>query len=277
MQMGDDERGPGMDVLSYVRPSALNWVLGVPCIVAREHSRTGEADLGVGKAMLSVSDLSQPLERYIEHTLLKPDATEAQIIAHCREAAELGLLAVCVSPAWVSTAAQVLRGTSVLVDTTCGFPLGSETTTIKVAEAINSLRLGAGEIDMVMNIGALKSGLYDWVQQDMAQVAMACHARGAKLKVILEMGYLSDAEKVNACELAADAGVDFVKTATGFGPGGATIADVELMRRSIRPGMGVKAAGGIRDLATALAMIEAGADRIGTSAGASIVRLAREL
>lgn len=212
------------------------------------------------------------LARSIEHTLLRADATEDGIDALCGEAAELGMLAVCVAPVWVPRAVEVLRGSSVRVVTTCGFPLGSDLARAKAAQALAAIDAGAAEIDMVMDIGGLKSGLDERVRDDIAAVAAACHGRGSPLKVILEMGYLSETEKERACRLAAQAGADFVKTSTGFGPGGATVADVALMRRLVPPRMGVKAAGGIRDLATALAMIEAGASRVGTSAGAAILR-----
>ncbi len=215
--------------------------------------------------------------RRLEHTLLRADATLAQIEALCSEAADLDLLAVCISPYWVERAVAVLSGTPVRVVTTCGFPLGSELTEVKAAQATAALDLGAAEVDMVMNVGALKSGMTDWVRADIEAVTTACHARGGTLKVILEMGYLTPDEKRLACTIAAESGADFVKTSTGFGAGGATIEDVALMRSLVPATVGVKAAGGIRDLDTALAMITAGADRIGTSAGAAIARAARAM
>jgi len=214
----------------------------------------------------------QPISRYIEHTLLRPDATRDDIMRLCAEAAHLGIFAVCVSPCWVREAVSFLRGTEVKVVTTCGFPLGSGHTSVKVAEAVTSIRVGAAEIDMVINVGAFKSGLHRSVREDIAAVADACHGRSGLLKVIVETGYLTDAEKEQACALAVEGGADFVKTSTGFGPGGATVGDVRLLRRIAPQSVGVKAAGGIRDLATALAMIEAGASRIGTSSGAAVVK-----
>ncbi|MGQ9553873.1 MAG: deoxyribose-phosphate aldolase [Anaerolineae bacterium] len=226
--------------------------------------------------MADSATTGRPMGAYLEYTLLRPDATLAQIEALCREAADLGMLAVCVSPCWLGHASRILAATGVKLDTTCGFPLGSESTSVKVAQAVTAIGLGADEVDMVMNIGAFKSGLHDWVREDIAAVVAACHSRNTPLKVILETGYLNDIEKETACRLAVSAGADFVKTSTGFGPGGATVADVELLRRVAPGSVGVKAAGGIRDLKTALAMIRAGATRIGTSAGAAIVREATE-
>lgn len=210
------------------------------------------------------------IARHLEHTLLRPDAGAGEVETLCREAVQLNLLAVCVAPAWVRRAADCTAGSGVMVVTTCGFPFGFDLTSIKVSQAVTALKMGAAEVDMVVNLGAFKSGLLDRVRDDMAMVAEACHARGGRLKVILETGYLSDCEKVRVCELAAEAGADFVKTSTGFGPGGATVADVSLLRRSVPESVGVKAAGGIRDLATARRLLAAGASRLGTSAGAAI-------
>jgi deoxyribose-phosphate aldolase len=211
------------------------------------------------------------LARYIDHTLLKPEATAADIDRYCAEAKKYGFAAVCFNPVWVKRAAQNLRGSSVVVASVIGFPLGAQTTDIKVLEARRALRDGAREIDMVMNVGALKSGDQETVRQDIARVADACREGRAVLKVILETGLLSDEEKVIASKLARAARADFVKTSTGFGPGGATPFDVALMREAVGPAMGVKASGGVRTAEQAEALIAAGATRIGASAGIAIV------
>ena len=218
----------------------------------------------------------EELAKMIDHTLLKPEATADQIRRLCAEAREYGFASVCVNPHYVSLAAGELSGSGVKVCTVAGFPLGANRTETKLVETELALREGATEIDMVLNIGALKSGDETLVRNEMRGLAQVCHDRGALLKVILETALLTDAEKVRACELAVEAGVDFVKTSTGFGPGGATVEDVALMSRVVRPaGLGVKAAGGIRSYADALRMIEAGATRIGASAGVKIVEEAR--
>lgn len=210
------------------------------------------------------------LAALIDHTLLKPDATAAQIERLCQEAVRYGFCSVCINPTWVPLAAQRLQGTDVKVCTVIGFPLGATSTTAKALEARDAIGKGAREVDMVLNVGLLKSGQYDAVIADIRAVVEA--ARGqALVKVILETGLLTDAEKIKACALCREAGADFVKTATGFGPGGATVADVALLRRTVGPQMGVKASGGIRDRETALAMVQAGATRIGASASVAIV------
>ncbi len=210
------------------------------------------------------------LARMIDHTLLKPDATEAQIRRLCDEGREHQFMAVCVNPYWVPLCAELLAGTDVRVGTTIGFPLGASRTEIKAVEAEDAVARGAREVDMVINVGALKSGRRDVVLNDIRAVVSAVSGE-ALVKVIIETGLLTDEEKVIACQLAQEAGADFVKTSTGFGTGGATVEDVALMRRTVGPDMGVKASGGVRDLATALAMIEAGATRIGASAGVAIL------
>ncbi|WP_126427753.1 deoxyribose-phosphate aldolase [Brevibacillus marinus] len=209
------------------------------------------------------------LNRYIDHTLLKPDATAAMIDRLCAEAKQHQFAAVCVNPTWVRRAAQLLAGTGVKVCTVIGFPLGATTPAAKAAETRDAVAGGAAEVDMVLNIGALKSGELELVRQDIAAVVEA--AGGALVKVILETGLLSGAEKVTACKLSVAAGAHFVKTSTGFGPGGATLEDVALLRQTVGPAIGVKASGGVRDRATAVAMIEAGATRIGSSAGVALV------
>jgi deoxyribose-phosphate aldolase len=202
----------------------------------------------------------------IDHTLLKPDATRAQIETLCAEARQHGFATVCVNPYWVRLCAELLQGTETRVCTVAGFPLGATTAEAKAYEAARAVADGACEVDMVMNVGALKSRDYRTVERDIAAVVAACHPAGALTKVIIEAVLLTDDEKVKI------AGAAFVKTSTGFGPGGATAADVALMRRVVGPEMGVKAAGGVRDLKTAQAMIEAGADRIGASVGVKIVQ-----
>jgi len=208
----------------------------------------------------------------IDHTLLKPDATRQEIEKLCREAAEFKFATVCVNPAWVATCATLLRGTSVGVCSVVGFPLGATLADVKQFETHRVIFDGAREVDMVINIGALKSGDLRTVEKDIEAVTGPCRAAGAVSKVIIEAAYLTDDEKISACSLAKAAGADFVKTSTGFGPGGATVADVELMRRIVGAEMGVKAAGGVRDLEGLKAMIAAGASRVGASAGVRIVQ-----
>lgn len=213
-----------------------------------------------------------PIAALIDHTLLKPDATPAQIEALCHEAAQYRFASVCVNPSYVPLCARLLRDTPVAVCTVIGFPLGATTTKAKVFEATQAAANGARELDMVIPIGRLKAGEYRDVAEDIRAVVEAGHAAGALVKVIIETALLSDEEKVAACLIAARAGADFVKTSTGFSGGGATAADIALMRRVVGPGLGVKASGGVRTLADARAMVEAGADRIGASAGVAIVR-----
>jgi deoxyribose-phosphate aldolase len=208
----------------------------------------------------------------IDHTLLKPDATQDQITQLCLEAREYGFAAVCVNPANVKLAAQLLQGSPVAVCTVVAFPFGATLPEVKAYEAQQAIKDGATEVDMVINIGALKSKDYELVERDIATVVRTCHNNRAICKVIIEAALLTDEEKVKACQLAKAAGADFVKTSTGFGPGGATVEDVALMRRVVGPEMGIKAAGGIRTFKAAKQMIEAGATRIGASAGVRIVQ-----
>jgi deoxyribose-phosphate aldolase len=207
----------------------------------------------------------------IDHTLLKPDATRQDVERLCAEAAEHGFATVCVNPAWVALCAARLRSTPVRVCAVVGFPLGATTADVKHFETHRVLFDGAREVDMVINIGALKSGDARTVEKDIEAVTGPCRAAGATSKVIIEAAYLTDEEKIVACTLAKAAGADFVKTSTGFGPGGATVADVALMRRVVGAEMGVKAAGGVRDLEGLKAMVAAGASRVGASAGVRIV------
>src|SRR3982750_2013761 len=208
----------------------------------------------------------------IDHTLLKPDATRAEIEKLCREAAEFHFATVCVNPTWVATAAALLRGTGVGVCSVVGFPLGATTSDVKNYETRRAIFDGATEIDMVINIGALKSGDLRTVERDISAVVEPCHQCGVVSKVIIEAALLTDEEKVTACTLAKAAGADFVKTSTGFASGGATVADVALMRRVVGADMGVKAAGGVRDYEGLKAMVAAGATRVGASAGVKIVQ-----
>lgn len=207
--------------------------------------------------------------RYVDHTLLKPNATQDEIAKLCEEAKSFCFASVCVNPSYVALSAQYLRGSGVKVCTVVGFPLGSTTPTVKAIEARDAIANGADEIDMVINIGALKSGNDVVVFDDIKAVREA--TRGKVLKVILETSLLSNEEKIRACVLAKKAGVDFVKTSTGFGGGGATVEDIKLMRETVGPLMGVKASGGIRDAKAASEMIAAGATRLGTSASVAIV------
>jgi deoxyribose-phosphate aldolase len=225
----------------------------------------------------------EEIARLIDHTLLKPEATPAQIAQLCGEARHYGFATVCINPVYARFAAEKLHGSGVGVCTVVGFPLGATTTEVKVCEARQAVTNGATEIDMVLHIGALKAGEHEAVRDDIAAVASACHEDGALLKVIIEAVLLSDEEKVAACRLAQTAGADFVKTSTGFarpstgsGHGGATVEDVRLMRQTVGQQMGVKAAGGIRSYVDALALIEAGANRIGASASVRIVEQAPE-
>lgn len=216
-------------------------------------------------------DVPLDLAKYIDHTLLRPDATAAEIDTMCDEAMEYGFASVCINPTWVKRSAERLRGSSVKVCTVIGFPLGATPPEIKAMEARRALRDGAREVDMVINIGALRSGDHDLVLKDIEKVVDAAHEGGAIAKVILETALLSDEEKVIASALARQAKADFVKTSTGFNGGGATVYDVALMRETVGPTMGVKASGGVRTLEDAEDMIAAGATRIGASAGVQIV------
>ncbi len=211
----------------------------------------------------------------IDHTLLKPDATRANIEELCREAAQFRFATVCVNPTWVALAARLLAGSGVGVCSVVGFPLGATTADVKGYETRRAIFDGAREIDMVINVGALKSADLRAVERDIEAVASPCRDCGVLSKVIIEAALLTDDEKVTACTIAKAAGADYVKTSTGFGPGGATAADVALMRRVVGDEMGVKAAGGVRDLESVKAMIAAGATRVGASAGVKIVQQAR--
>jgi len=212
------------------------------------------------------------LSKMIDHTLLKPEATPDQIAQLCFEARKYGFASVCINPTWVKLSAQLLEGSPVKVCTVIGFPLGATSPEVKAFECQTALEHGATEIDMVINIGALKARDLESVARDIRGVVTAAHARSAIVKVIIEAVLLTDEEKTIACLLSKEAGADFVKTSTGFASGGATVHDVALMRRVVGPGMGVKAAGGVRTYADAENMIKAGATRIGASAGVKIIQ-----
>ncbi|MCG7330773.1 deoxyribose-phosphate aldolase [Streptococcus cristatus] len=209
------------------------------------------------------------LNKYIDHTLLKPDASQEQIETLIEEAKKYDFASVCVNPTWVSFAAQALKATDVKVCTVIGFPLGANTPELKAFETSDAIQNGANEVDMVINIGALKSRNFDLVERDIRAVVEA--AKGTLVKVIIETCLLTDDEKVKACQIAQKAGADFVKTSTGFSTGGATVEDVALMRKTVGPDMGVKASGGARSYEDALAFIKAGATRIGASSGVAIM------
>jgi deoxyribose-phosphate aldolase len=214
----------------------------------------------------------QSVASIIDHTLLKPEATRTQVIQLCEEAVVYGFACAFVHQAWAGLAVSITRGTSVKVGVPVGFPQGMSFTSVKRFEAEESLRAGAAEVDMVLNIGALKSGDRDHVLADIKGVAAVAHDNGGILKVILETSLLSLDEKIVACQISMAAGADFVKTSTGFAGGGATVDDIALMRGVVGEKLGVKASGGVRSSADALSMIQAGANRIGTSAGVAIVR-----
>jgi deoxyribose-phosphate aldolase len=234
--------------------------------IEREYSKAAEALPDGRGAVLDAS--------LIDHTMLRPEATRADIVKLCGEARQYGFATVCINPYWVPLAASELAGSAVKVCTVAGFPLGATSTEAKVAEAAAALRAGAREIDMVINVGALRGGDFDTVKLDIQAVTRVCHDAGAIVKVILETALLDDAQKIKACALAQAAGADFVKTSTGFGPAGATVQDIVLMRHAVGPGMGVKAAGGIRTLDDFRAMVAAGANRVGASASVKIVEAA---
>jgi deoxyribose-phosphate aldolase len=234
-------------------------------------ARLEPADATAPGALDPASLTAADVAAMIDHTLLKPQATEEQVRQLCKEARAYGFASVCVNPTWAPLSAELLAGSASKVCTVIGFPLGANLTAVKAYETECCIAAGAQEVDMVINIGALKSGLYGVVGKDIAAVVEAARPAHAIVKVIIETCYLTEAEKIAACVLTQAAGADFVKTSTGFGPGGATTADVALMRQVVGPVMGIKAAGGIRTAADARAMIAAGATRIGASAGMQII------
>jgi deoxyribose-phosphate aldolase len=244
--------------------SALNYVEHVQPVVNAGADRVAST--------LGVAPTDGRLAHMIDHTILKPEASHDEIAQLCYEARKHNFASVCINPTNVKLCADLLEGSGIPVCTVVGFPLGATPTDVKVFETQKAIRDGAIEVDMVINVGALKSRDYELVESDIASIARACHAGNAILKVIIEAALLTDEEKVVACQLAKVAGADFVKTSTGFGPGGATAEDVALMRRVVGPTMGVKAAGGIRTYEDAQKMIAAGASRLGASASVKIVQ-----
>ena len=240
----------------------------IACALQAGATRIG---LAAGQATSGSGDVA----RFIDHTLLKPEATRAEIETLCKEARQHSFASVCVNPYWVKECAYLLHGSPVKVCTVVGFPLGASAADVKAFETRRAIFDGATEIDMVINIGALKSGDDDTVKRDIRAVVEAAHEACAIVKTILETALLTDDEKVRACVLAKEAGADFVKTSTGFSKGGATVADIELMRRAVGASVGVKAAGGVRDLASAKEMLAAGATRLGASAGVKIMQEAQ--
>ena len=231
--------------------------------------------IAAGAARVSASEkltrIDPTIAVLIDHTILKPEATRADVVKVCREARQYNFASVCINPYWVPLVRTELAGSPVKVCTVIGFPLGATTTATKVAEAAEAVRSGAQEIDMVINVGALRSGDLDTVKNDIREVVKVSHQGGAIVKVILETALLDDQQKTTVCKLSKAAGADFVKTSTGFGPSGATAHDIALMREAVGPEMGVKAAGGIRTLQDLQTMTAAGASRIGASASVKIV------
>jgi deoxyribose-phosphate aldolase len=258
--------------LSAERSHDLN---GADCVECSPHSIACALQAGASRIGLSWGQqaaANAEVAKYIDHTLLKPEATREEIELLCLEARNFNFASVCVNPTWVRECAFALHGSPVKVCTVIGFPLGASVADVKAYETRRAIFDGATEIDMVANIGALKSGDDATVKRDIQAVVAAAHEGCAIVKVIIETALLTDEEKVRACLQAKEAGADFVKTSTGFSKGGATVADIELMRRTVGSEVGVKAAGGVRDLASAREMIAAGATRIGASAGVKIVQ-----
>lgn len=271
------------EVLKAYEESDKPGVLGATCKVETADGITVQTCfdehgnvVGAGAERLTTSLGFVPqdpsMSSYIDHTLLKPEATPDQIATLCEEARQYKFASVCVNPVNVQQCADLLRGSSVKVCSVIGFPLGATMTEVKVYETIKAMERGANEIDMVINIGALKARKLDLVARDIREIVTAVHERGGLLKVIIETALLTDEEKVIACLLSKEAGADFVKTSTGFSTGGATIQDVALMRRVVGPSIGVKAAGGIRSREDAENMVSVGATRLGASAGVKIIK-----
>jgi deoxyribose-phosphate aldolase len=233
------------------------------------HNGASRVTAGIG--IEAAGGIETDLAKYIDHTLLKPEATKDEITKLCNEAKKYIFASVCIHPSYVPLSAKILRDSAVKVCTVIGFPLGATSTATKAFEAEHAVREGAKEVDMVINIGMLKSGDYDYVENDIFAVVTTARRYGALTKVIIETALLTDEEKIKACLLAKSAGADFVKTSTGFAKGGATVGDIALMRKVVGSAMGVKASGGVRTREEALAMVASGADRIGASASVKIV------
>ncbi|MBM3810153.1 MAG: deoxyribose-phosphate aldolase [Acidimicrobiia bacterium] len=261
-------RGEGLNIPDLVCPDCVGRC---PQTCAKKTNEILAAGADRVSASSRLTRIDPQIASLIDHTLLKPDATEADIVKLCREARQYEFASVCVNPYWVPKVAALLAGSKVLVCTVVGFPLGATSTEIKRQETELAVRSGAHEIDMVINVGALRSGDNDRVKQDIAAVVQAAHAAGATVKVIIETALLDDNQKALACTLSKLAGADFVKTSTGFAAHGATAHDVALMRLVVGPDMGVKASGGIRTLDDLKQMAAAGATRIGASASVKIV------
>jgi deoxyribose-phosphate aldolase len=262
------KKGEGLNLPDQVCPGCVQRC-------AQTCARNTKEIIAAGADRVSASErltkIDPGIAALIDHTILKPEATRDDVVKICREARQYGFASVCVNPYWVPLVRAELSGSAVKVCTVVGFPLGATSTEAKVAETAAAVRAGAEEIDMVINIGALRSGDQDAVRQDIRQVVDTSHRSGAIVKVILETALLDDPQKATACTLAKQAGADFVKTSTGFSTSGATAHDVALMRGVVGPGMGIKAAGGIRTLSDLRAMTAAGATRIGASASIKIV------
>ncbi len=264
-------KGEGLNLPDQVCPGCTQRCVQTCARNTREILAAGASRVSASERLTKVDP---SVASFIDHTILKPDATRADIVKVCREARQHNFASVCVNPYWVSLVSAELHGSPVKVCTVVGFPLGATSTEAKVAESAAALRAGAREVDMVINIGALRSGDHEAVKLDIAEVVKISHAAGAIVKVILETALLDDNQKAVASTLCKLAGADFVKTSTGFGPSGATAHDVALMRRVVGPEMGVKASGGIRTLEDFRTMTAAGATRIGASASVKIVEAA---
>jgi deoxyribose-phosphate aldolase len=262
------KQGEGLNLPDAVCPGCVQRC-------AQTCARNTKEIIAAGADRVSASErltrIDPAIAALIDHTILKPEATRDEVVKICREARQYGFASVCVNPYWVPLVRAELAGSAVKVCTVVGFPLGATSTEAKVAETAAAVRVGAEEIDMVINVGALRSGDLDAVRQDIRRVVETAHEAGAIVKTILETALLDDAQKTAACKLAQQAGADFVKTSTGFSTAGATAHDVALMRGVVGPGMGVKAAGGIRTLSDLRTMTAAGATRIGASASIKIV------
>jgi len=262
------KKGEGLNLPDQVCPGCVQRCVQTCARNAKEIIAAGASRVSASERLTKIDPSIAAL---IDHTILKPDATRADVLKVCREAREYHFASVCVNPYWVPVVARELAGSGVKVCSVIGFPLGATTTDAKVAETAGALRNGAQEIDMVINVGALRSGDFDAVKNDIQQVVRVAHQAGAIVKVILETALLDDAQKTAASRLAKAAGADFVKTSTGFSSSGATAHDIALMRAAVGPEMGVKASGGIRTLQDVQAMTAAGATRIGASASVKIV------
>lgn len=262
------QKGEGLNLPDQVCPGCTQRCPQTCAKNTREIIAAGASRVSASERLTKIDPAIAAL---IDHTILKPEATRADVVKICREARSYRFASVCVNPYWVPVVARELAGSGVKVCTVVGFPLGATTTDSKVAETVGALRHGAQEIDMVINVGALRSGEFDTVRNDIEQVVRAAHGAGAIVKVILETALLDDNQKTMASQLAKAAGADFVKTSTGFSSAGATAHDVALMRAAVGPEMGVKASGGIRTLQDVQTMTAAGATRIGASASVKIV------